>query len=479
MIKPSLRLLALSPIAALVLGCASSGTTVVPPTLDLPPLQQGAQEDLSQWWQRFNDPALNALIERALANNADLKVAAARVEESAALLRVSRADLLPDAGISVDASRNRATEHSAIPRPAGTQITNDFSATLQVSYEVDLWGRVRDANDAALAQLMASREAQNGLRSSLAAQVAQGWYNLLAADRKLALTQDTLKTRDEALALQRKLFESGNTNPLNLRQAESERETVAASLPRLISAQASAERALAVLTGGSPREIAAAGTQVPARPALPEPPAVPAGIPSDLLQRRPDVRQAEASLAAAQANVGEARASYFPTIKLTGSYGRESDDLSNLFSGPSTVWGLGTSLLQPLLLHGRIQAQVEASEARRKQAEASYVGVVRGAFREVYDSLGNLQAANDTAQAEDKQIGALRDTLRIAQRRYDVGYAAYLEVLDAQRNLLNAETSRIDAQAQRLSSTVDVFRALGGGWQVPATAAQAGAEKSS
>lgn len=471
--KLSPRLLALAPFALLVLGCSTTGVDMARPTLDLPALQQGiAEEDLTQWWTRFEDPALTAFIERALVQNADLKVAAARVAESAALLRVSRAALLPDAGIALGASRSRATEVGAQPHQSGTPlINNSFTAGLEVSYEVDLWGRIRSGNDAALAELAASREAQNGLRSALAAQIAQNWFNRHALDHKIALARDTLATREEAVHLQQRLFDAGNSGPLSLRQAEAEREAVAALLPRLIAARASSERALAVLAGESPRAIVASGMAETSTgksgERLPLAPAVPEGLNSDLLSRRPDIREAEAHLLTSRANVAVAQADFFPRISLTGSYGRESKDLSDLFTGPATVWNIAGSLLQPLIAAGRIQAQVNAAEARRQQAEARYVATVQGAFREVYDSLGNLRAANDTVVAQEKQAAALREALRIAQRRYSAGLSSYLEVLDAQRNLLNTETSLIETQTQQLTATVDVFRALGGGWSKP------------
>ncbi|HEX5125289.1 MAG TPA: efflux transporter outer membrane subunit [Rhodocyclaceae bacterium] len=455
---------ALAPLVLTFAACAVTTNTTVP-KLDLPAAAQTSPaEDLSQWWLRFNDPALNALIDRALANNTDLKVAAARVDETAAQLRVARSELSPSMDASLGAARRRSTERGSIPLPPGTpQISNTFDAGVNISYEVDLWGRVRSANRAALATLMASREARYGLQSSIAAQVAQAYFNLLGLDRKVALTQQTLGTREQALNLQNKRLDAGSGGVLEVHQAEAERSALSASLPGLLNAQAQAERALALLAGDSPRLIIEG--KILRAETLPSPPAVPAGLPSDLLARRPDVRQAETVLAAADANVSEARAHYFPAITLTGSYGRESTDLSNLFTNPATIWSLAGSLVQPIFRLNEIDAEVKAAQARRLQSEAAYVRTVQTAFKEAYDALGSLRGAADAETAQTQRANALRETLRISQLRFDAGLSAYLEVLDAQRNLLTTESDLITSQTEQLSATVDVFRALGGGWR--------------
>lgn len=450
--------------AAVLSACASSGQVSPAPKLDLPVLQSAAEADLSRWWLRFEDAQLSQLIDAAFQHNSNLKVAVARVEESAALLRISRSYLFPTVDASMGATRSRSTEVGLNPAPSPI-INNTYTAGINVAYELDLWGRVRSGADAASARYLATREAQNALRSSLAAQVAQTWFTLLALDQRLALARNTLATREEALRVQNRLFAAGSVGPLSVRQAESERESVAASIPRLLSAQANTERALSVLIGASPRAIVEQHVQRSPRDVLPPPPSIPGGLDSELLARRPDIREAEATLVAASASVKEARADFFPRITLTGSYGRESTDLSDLFTGPAAVWNLAAGLTQPIFGAGRIHAQVDAAEARRKQAEANYVYVVQGAFREVYDSLGSVGAAGDALQAQERQVIALRETQRIAQRRYEAGLAPYLEVLDAQRNLLSSESARIETQAERLISTVDVFRALGGGWE--------------
>ncbi|MEC5387399.1 efflux transporter outer membrane subunit [Uliginosibacterium sp. H3] len=472
----TLRSTALSLIAAAVLTACVSTPVAEKPVLDLPQATSGpVAEDLGRWWLRYNDPALTALIERALTYNTDLKVTEARVAESAALLSVARSDLYPSLDAGFNASRSKATEAGVIPRPAGTYTSNNYQAGITIAYELDLWGRVRNANKAAMANLIASREAMAGFRSSLAAQVARGYFTLLATDRKLELTRQTLATREDAFQLAQKRLAGGTANNLVVQQAQSERDAIAASLPRLIAAQAQSERALALLAGDSPRAIVENRITRSKAEVLPPAPNVPEGLPSDMLARRPDIREAEANLAATQARVGQARAMYFPQIILTGSGGQESASLSDLFSGPALVWRLAASITQPIFGLAQIDAGVKAAEAREEAAKALYVKSVQTAFTEVYDAIGNMRAASDTLVAQERRSGALRTSLRVAQLRYDAGVSGYLELLDAERNLYSVDADRIDAQAFRLNASVDLFRALGGGWETAQITEQASA----
>ncbi|MDB5800106.1 MAG: transporter [Rhodocyclales bacterium] len=463
--KRLIRSVALGLLTAVVLAACASTPEARKPVLELPDATGAVvAEDLSQWWLRYNDPALTALIERALVHNADLKVAVARVDEAAALLVVANSDRFPSVDLNVGANRSKATEKGVIPRPAGTFISNDFQAGISIAYEVDFWGRVRNADKAAMAQLVASRESMLAFRSSLAAEVARSYFSLLATDRKVALTRQTLTTREEAFQLAQKRLTGGTANSLQVQQAQSERDAIAAALPRLVAAQAQSTRALALLAGDSPRAIVEGAIGRSNAEVLPPAPVVPEGLPSDLLARRPDIREAEANLAASQARVSVARALYFPQIVLTGSGGQESAKLSDLFSGPALVWRIAASLTQPIFGLRQIDAQVNAAKAREQQSEAAYVKSVQTAFKEVYDALGNLHAANDTLVAQEQRSASLRESLRISQRRYDAGVSAYLDLLDAQRNLYAVDADRIDAQADRLNASVDLFRALGGGW---------------
>ncbi len=436
-----------------------------PPTLDLPASDVPA-EDLAAWWSRFGDQDLDALIVRVLEHNRDLAAASARVLEAAALVR-NADDLLPVANLNASAGRNQSSDRNAFPRFAGIDRRNSaHSIGLDVTWELDLWGRIRAGSDAATADLLAKRENLHGVRAALAAQAAQSYFRLVAIDRQLQLAEETLANRTDALRIQQRRQQSGTGTPLEVHQAEAEVEAVTATLPRLRQAQASAERALLVLAGASPQAIAT--PLVVRRADLPAPPQVPPGLPSDLLARRPDVRAAEAALAAASARVTEARTRYFPTIRLTGNVGQESESLANLFTGPAAVWSFAGSLVQPLLGLRKIDAQVDSAQARRLQAEADYVRTVQTAFAETYDALGARTASHDTLTAQARRVDALQNAERIAASRHAAGAGAFLDLLDARRALLAVRKERIDTAADELAATVDVYRALGGGWGVDA-----------
>lgn len=464
-----------SPALALLLAAAcGTPAPIAKPELELPPAVTPA-EDLAAWWARFGDRDLDALLVRVLDHNQDLAIAAARVLEAAALVR-NADDLLPDANLSASAGRTQTSDRNAFPRFAGIDRRNSAHAVgLDVTWELDLWGRIRAGNDAAVADLLKNREDHNGVRAALAAQAAQSYFRLVAIDRRLQLAEATLQNRTDALRIQQRRQQAGTGTALEVHQAEAEVEAVAGTLPRLRQAQASAERALLVLAGDSPQAIAT--PLLPRRADLPAPPPVPAGLPSDLLARRPDVRAAEAALAASSARVAEARGRYFPTIRLTGNVGQESESLSDLFIGPAAIWGFAGSLVQPLFALRKIDAQVDAAEARRLQAEAGYVLTVQRAFAEVYDALGSRTASHDTLASQARRVEALVQAERIAAARHEAGAGAFLDLLDARRALLAVQQERIDTAADELVATVDVYRALGGGWEIGDAAAAAGSSR--
>lgn len=438
-----------------------------PPTLELPATEVAA-EDLSAWWERFGDRDLDALLVRVLEHNTDLAAAAARVLEAAALVR-NADDLLPVVNLSARAGRDQTSDRNAFPRFAGIDRRNSaHSVGLDVTWELDLWGRIRAGSDAALADLQQQREYLHDARAALTAQAAQSYFRLVAIDSKLRLAEETLANREDALRIQGRRQASGTGTVLEVQQAQAEVEAIAATLPRLRQAQISAQRALVVLAGESPRTIAA--PTVARRDDLPTPPPVPPDLPSDLLARRPDVRAAEAALAATSARVAEAKSRYFPTIRLTGNLGQESEALSDLFTAPAAVWAFAGSLVQPLLGLRKIDAQVEAAQARRLQAEADYVRTVQTAFAETYDALGACSASRETLAAQARRVEALVNVERIAAARHAAGAGAYLDLLDARRALLAVRQERLDTAADELAATVDVYRALGGGFGEPTPA---------
>lgn len=416
------------------------------------------------WWKAFADPTLDALIQEALAHNSDLLLAAARIEEARANLGQARSNQYPSAQVGASAGRSRATEKGSFPIPS--PVNNNYQVNLQAAFEVDLWGRYRQATEAARAQLLASRHAREVVRLSLTAQVAQGYFALRALDRQLALADETLANRQAAVDLHKLRFESGLTSELSLRQAEAEWAAIQSTRAGLAGQLRQQELALALLLGREAKGIVEQGiARGTALADLPLPPAIPAGLPADLLQRRPDLRQAEQNLVAAQARIAEARAAIYPNLSLTANLGSESRALSDLFSGPATVWGLTAGLMQTVFNAGRTEAVVSARVAQQEQTLLAYEQTVRQAFKEVLDALVAQRQAGEVATAEARRADALSRAAELADLRYRNGVSSYLDVLDAQRNLYQASQAAIDARRAQLAAVVALNTALGGGWQ--------------
>lgn len=416
-----------------------------------------------RWWSLYADPVLERLIDEALEHNADARIAAARVLEARALARITDADLYPTVSGGLTGKRTKSSEVASFPLGGRPRIQNDHIATLDVSYELDLWGKYRRASEAARADLFAAESARDAVRLSLTAQVAQQYFALLAADAQVEVAKRTLVSRDETLALFRKRQEVGSLSEYLLHQAVAEQAATRSQLAGLKQAQDRAESALALLLGRSPREVMESPVERGTPPAVAEL-VIPAGLPSDLLLRRPDLREAEQQLVAANARIGNARAQYFPSLGLTGYLGSESTAFSKLFSGPASTFMFAASLTQPIWNAGRIAANVEVTEARRDQALDRYKQAVASAFKDVRDALAAQDAARETLDAEAARADALGKALKQAQLRFDAGIASRLDVLDVERNLLAAELARIDSERARKSALADVFKALGGGW---------------
>ena len=337
-----------------------------------------------------------------------------------------------------------------------------------LSYQLDLWGRYRRASEAARAELLASQFAKDTVNLSVAAQVAQGYFTLRALDQQLQIAEQTLQSRQASLALREKRYRGGVSSELEYRQAQAETAATQAAVPRLQQAQTAAEKALQVLIGASPRELMT--SQVPRGKTVTElttPPLIPAELPSQLLEQRPDLRAAEARLIAANARIGVAKAAYFPNISLTGNLGSESLRLADLFSAPAQTWSFVGQLAMPIFDFGKTGAAVDAASARQRQALADYTQAVQNAFRETYVALQAHRTSREQFAAQTAQVDALRRALRLAQLRYDNGYSSYLEVLDAQRNLFSAEIDWVQTRQAQLDAVVSVYLALGGGWSTP------------
>jgi multidrug efflux system outer membrane protein len=471
------RTFAAAAIALAIAGCQT--TPVAPPTVELPaPTLAQPPFELERWWRMFDDPALERLIDEAVANNLDLAAAMTRIELARSNVLLASADLYPSVNLEVGVSRNRVSTVGSQPLPSGFDpISTNHRVGIAASYELDLWGKYRNATRAAQSQLLASRLAHQTGQTSVAAEVALAYFSLLAADAGLALLRDTLGLRGEAVNLQRDRFEGGIVGQLDLRQAEAERAAVAADIARAERAVGLLESALASLVGRSPRDVF---TPIVARNSdsarLLAVPPVEAGLPSGLLERRPDVRQVEAQLAGANLAIDVARADYFPSISLTALFGTESAQLKNLFSGPGLIWSVGAGLVQPLLGVKAIEANVDAQTARRNEVVVVYRQTVQNAFRETHDALVSNRTHREALAAENVRRNEIAQALELADLRYRSGYSAYLEVIDAQRQLLAADTQRIAAARDARIALVDLARALGGGWS-PETLARLGVER--
>ena len=451
-------------LTTLVAGCTTTPTA--PPVVELPAPTAGTLH-LERWWTDFNEPLLTALIDEALANNLDLQAAMARIDTARAQVTLARGSLYPSLDVGVNAGRSRVSRVGSLPIPPGTSTTaDDYRLAFNASYELDLWGKYRAATRAAQNDLLASEFARETVRTAVAAEVARAYFGLLASDAQLALLRDTLTLRNETVRLQTDRAQAGVIGDYDLAQARAERSAVAADIAVAERAIAQYESALAALTGRPPRAVFTPQVARNASPAaLLAVPSVPAGLPSDLLERRPDVRQLEKALAAASLRIDRARADYFPSVSLTGTLGTESAALSNLFSGPSFIWSLGAGLLQPLFNLSTIDANVQTQTARREELVANYRQTIQAAFKDVHDALAADRTTREALAAQTERSDNLRQAYELSDLRYKAGYSPYLEVLDAQRQLLQAQTLQILAARDVRLALVDLAKALGGGWE--------------
>ncbi|HVZ21615.1 MAG TPA: efflux transporter outer membrane subunit [Vicinamibacterales bacterium] len=452
-------------VAALVAAACTVGPNYARPPVSVPATYRGADPaapaatsfgDL-KWWEVFGDPTLQSLLRTALQQNVNVQVAAARILEAQARLGISRADQLPEASGSASAIDQRTSNVTGFPSRTIRAIELQGAA----SWDLDFWGRYRRATEAARAQLLSTEWARRAVLTTLVSQVADAYFGLRALDLQLDLSKQTLASRQESLRLTQVREQGGVTTLLDVRQAEQlvyGASSEIASLEREIEQQ---ENYLSVLLGNNPGPIARGASLTD----QPQPRSVPAGLPSTLLERRPDVQQAEDDLIAANAQIGVARAAYFPSIALTGSAGVESSALSTLVSGPAGIWTAAASLAQPIFTAGRTRSQVALAEARHEELVATYQQAIREAFREVSDALVGYRKSREFREQQALLLTAARDARRLSDVRYQGGATSYLEVLDADTRLFNAQLGLADARLRELTSMVEIYRALGGGWQ--------------
>ncbi|GAB3427516.1 efflux transporter outer membrane subunit [Massilia solisilvae] len=432
------------------------------------------QQPRGQWWLAFNDPALTALIGEATRGNANLAVAAARVKQARALAGIAGAERVPQVGVNVDAQRGRlAPLQAGQPQDAPVAAQTSYRANLGASYEVDLFGRVSSNVAAARGDAAASEANYRSVLLSLQADVAQQYFRLRATDAELDTVERAVRLREENVKVNQRRFELGDIGEFDLSRARTELATTRADATGLRRQRATAEHALAVLLG-KPAAVFSAGPS-PLLDAT-RMPSIPAGLPSSLLERRPDIVAAQRAMEAANARVGVARAAMFPALTLNAAGGGVGDTFANVFEWSSRSWMLGALLATPLIDGGRNKANVARSEAALEESVAAYRQSVLVAFAEVEDNLAGLRVlAGQTAEIDQAVVSARR-TAHLAQKLYEGGRSSYLELLDAQRNLAAVERSAVQLRGNRAATTVALIRALGGGWDAPATGENAQAK---
>lgn len=457
-------------LPALVLAF-TTGCTVGPnykrPKADVPDGYRGAAPDLAKpdvaslgdekWWEVFQDDQLQQMLRTALTQNYDVRIAAERILEAQAQLGITRSRQFPSVSAGAAAGEQRVAAQSSLP--AFTTDTEQISAS--ASWEPDFWGKFRRGTEAARANLVASEWARQEVISTLVSNLASAYFQLRELDMELEISQRTLTSRQDSLRLTRVLAEGGATSMLDVRQAEQLVFTAAEQVPDLERRIQQQENFISTLMGRNPGPIDR-GRKLTDQPHAPE---VPAGLPSALLERRPDIRQAEQQLIAFNAQIGVAKAAYFPQITLTGSGGTQSTALTNLFSGPSGFFSLTGALTQPIFAGGRIKSGVNLAEAQQREAALAYQQTIQQAFRDVSDSLIAYRKNQEFRKQQEQLTASAEGAAQLSDLRYKGGAASYLEVLTNQTNYFTAELNLAQAHLRELDALVQLYRALGGGWQ--------------
>jgi NodT family efflux transporter outer membrane factor (OMF) lipoprotein len=417
-----------------------------------------------QWFELFRDETLTGLVKSALQHNFELRIAAERILQARAAYGITRADQFPSIDVSADATALRTSQRGAtgaVPAGADTDVSY-IQAGFSLGWELDVWGRLRRLSEAARAQYLATEEARHGVVTTLVADVSQTYLALRALDLELEIARRTRDVATDSLRLTETRRASGVASALDVRQAEQLLFTTTGQIASIEREIAQAENALSLLLGQAPGDIPRGRTL----DALQAPPSVPAGLPSTLLERRPDIRRAEQELVAANARIGAAKAEYFPRISLTGFLGAQSRSLSDLLSGPARLATAGVGAAAPVFNAGRTRSNVRLAEAIHREALINYQRAIYTAFRDVSDGLAAYSKTNEQRTQQEQLVQALTESARLARQRYEGGLDSYLPVLDAQRNLFQGELELARLRQQELASVVQLYRALGGGWSV-------------
>lgn len=458
---------------AIALGLALAGCTVGPkyrrPQTDVPPAYRGQVPELSNaqvppatlgdanWKSVFQDEQLQSLITTALERNYDVRIAAERVIAAQAQLGITRADQMPTIGVGAGASTIRQPQSKL--SPAYQVEAGQVSAN--ASWELDFWGKYRRATEAARANLAATEWGRRAITNTIISGIASSYLQLRELDAELEITQNSLTSRQESLRLTKMLADGGATSMADVRQAEQLVYTASSAIPVLQQRIEQQENYISTLLGSNPGPIAR-GKSLADQPRLA---AIPAGLPSELLERRPEIRQAEEQLIAANAQIGVAKASLFPSISLTGTAGYQSSALTSLFSSSAGMWNAGASVLQPVFAGGRLRNNVRLTESQQRQALLAYQQALQNGFREVSDALIAYQKTAEAHQEQQKLVDAAQDGARLARVRYEAGAAAYLEVLTNETNLYSAQLSMTQSRLNEMLALVQVYNSLGGGWK--------------
>jgi multidrug efflux system outer membrane protein len=456
-----------------LLSLAFTGCTVGPrykrPAVDVPVAHRGAEQANAgkpdtasladqKWWELFQDQQLQQLIHTALEQNYDVRIAAARILEAQAQLGITRSNGLPQVNASAAATTQRTPAGAILPAATNGSATQ---LSLSAAWDLDFWGRFRRATEAARANLLASEWAKQQVISTLVSNVATAYFQLRELDLELEISQQTLASRRDSLKLTQLLADHGATSLLDVRQAEQLVYTAAEQVPDLERRIRQQEDLISTLLGKNPGAVQR-GLKLTEQPHMPQ---VPAGLPSSLLERRPDIRQAEEQLVAFNAQVGVAKAAYFPQITLTGDAGYQSLALTRLFDSPAGFFSLGGSLAQPLFAGGRIRSGVKLAEAQKEEAVLTYKKTIQQAFQDVADSLIAYQKDQEFRQQQQLLTTAAEDAAHLSDVRYKGGATSYLEVLTNQTNYFSAQLNLAQAQLNELNALVQLYRSLGGGWQ--------------
>ncbi|HJY74988.1 MAG TPA: efflux transporter outer membrane subunit [Burkholderiales bacterium] len=414
----------------------------------------------TKWWEQFGDPALNQLVEEALRGNLDVKQAAARVERFLGALRTTRSQFFPQIGYGADASRNRASTVGQPALPPGTDPNYSlYQASLTADWQIDLFGRVRRLSEQAQAAVYSSEHGRRGIILSIVTATAIAYINLRGLDRQLEIARDTAQNYGETRQLFDLRLRGGVISDVEMAQIESQYQQALAAIPALEFSIAQQENLIAVLLGRNPGAIAR-GKSIDEL----VPPAIPAGLPAELLERRPDILQAEQNLVAANAGIGATKALYFPAFSITGAFGSISTQFSDFLTAPSKAWSAALSVTGPLFTFGAIEGQVRSAEAAKDEAVLFYQQTILNALQETNNALVGSQKTGEQTEAQFRRVRALRNYARLSRVRFDNGAASYVEVLVAENDLFSAELNAVTSQADRLTQIVNVYKAMGGGW---------------